>query len=124
MPLAGCLIAQQRENAAALHDVLNIGPAAFFGQHVLTRPAAEMVHEVVEIRVIERPSDRERRKAEQAHHVARKFEVAKVTRDQDEWPAAKERADERFLIDNVGVVFPVGLVNLARSLGDFNDHQH
>src|SRR5262245_38902403 len=63
--LSCVLISQQREDAAALKDALNIRAAALFGQDVLTGAPPEVVHKTIEILVVERPRDRIRGKAEQ-----------------------------------------------------------
>ena len=117
------LIPQQREDALVFEDALDIRAASFFGQHVLTRTATEIVYESVEEAVIECAGDSVSRKSKQAHQIAAELEVAEVAGNEDEWPAAKERADELFLVDDVRMLAPVSLVNLAWRLRDFRNHQ-
>ncbi len=52
LSLAGGLVAQQRENAAAFEHLLDVGPAAFFGKNILAGAAAKVIDEPIEIHII------------------------------------------------------------------------
>ena len=92
--LAGILIRQCRQHAAVLEDPLHVVEIAVLGQQLLPGVLAEAAHQVVEVRIVERPGDGVGGDPEHADRIARHLPVAEMSRDEQQRPAAQKRIDD------------------------------
>jgi hypothetical protein len=117
------LVADEHQRASCPQQRVGHFRAAVRGDDHLPHRLAKAVHQPVQVRVVEGAGDRERRKAPEAGDVAAYLKIAKVGGDDHLWPRLEELAHQLPLAVHSHELPPVGLVDLARGVGNLARHQ-
>lgn len=120
---AGVLIAQEGQRSVLVEHFFDVRGAALLGQDDLAGRAAELFQVFVQKRIIQRPGNRVRGEAEHTGAVAHHLEVAEVSQQHHHRAAAEGLLDLDVDVLHLDVLMPVGVVQLARCVGDLADHQ-
>lgn len=120
---SGILIGQQPERPTGLQQFLHFVGGMIFGEKMLPIGRSKLGDKSVDIHIVQRPSQRSRRQAEQTVDIARQFKIAEMTRDHNLGTNVQDHLKDKLPVGDGIEVVPVCPMNLARGVSDFADHQ-
>ena len=101
----------------------NVGRTAIFGNQKLAGRLAEVLDELVQIRIIQGASNGMRRISQHAERKSADFKVAEMSRNDDHGPVLVQYAQERFGIDESNVIRPVEVADFSPGECNFDSHE-
>ena len=118
------LIAQQRQNSTALHDLLHSRRTSVLGENELSVVATEFIDKVIQVRIVHLPRDGVAWHSQQARDIAAHLKIPIVARHCHQRTIINQVICHLLDVANVNVLPPIGVVNLSRRLSDFAGHQN